>query len=312
LLVTGGLGYVGGRLTEMSAARPGIDVTLTSRRSPASLPATTGAAIAQVELDDTSRLAELCRGVDAVVHLAGMSAAECARDPGRAIGAREAHVAALLRAATAAGVPRLVYVSTAHVYGAALVGRVDEDTPPRPKHPYARSHLAAEEVVRAARARGDIDAAVVRLSNAFGAPASSSADCWALVANDLCRQGVRTRRMVLRTQGHQRRDFVAMSEVCRALLFLCGVPRLAFDTFNVGGGETPTILDLAQSIAACVEDRLGFRPAVLPGVEQDSVGEGNLDFRSDRLARQGFEAVPGAHRAELARLVDFCAREPGP
>jgi UDP-glucose 4-epimerase len=154
---------------------------------------------------------------------------------------------------------------------------------------------------------------VARVSNAFGAPVSPSAECWKLVANDLCRQAVRTRCMTLRTRGQQRRDFVPMSEACRALLFLCDVSpgQLAFDTFNVGSGDAPTLLELAERIAARTEARLRFRPVVVPGTDSDTVGTGPLEFRSDRLVRQGFEAQQGAERAEMDRLIDFCAREAG-
>jgi UDP-glucose 4-epimerase len=313
LLVTGGLGYIGGRFYEVSSARGGAQITLTSRRPAAAAQAARGATIAQVELTDTARLLPLCRGVDAVVHLSGMNAADCARDPVGAIESRESAVSALLRAAIEAGVPRLVYVSTAHVYGAALTGQVTEDTPARPQHAYARSHFAAEEIVRAARARGDIDAVVARLSNAFGAPVFPSAECWTLVANDLCRQAVRTHSMTLRTQGRQRRDFVPMSDVCRALLLFCDAPRgtVKFDTYNVGSGDAPTILELAERIAARTQARLHFRPAVVVGTAQDAVGEGRLDFRSDRLAELGFETMRGAELAELDRLIDFCASGEG-
>lgn len=312
LLVTGGLGYIGGRFAQYATAMNGIRVTLTSRRVPAAA-ATPQAVVAQVDPLDERRLAELCRDVDAVVNLAGMNAAAAGLAPETACESRVKAISALLRAARTQGVRRLIQVSTAHVYGAALAGEVDEATVPRPQHPYGRSHLAAEEVVRAARERGEIEGIVVRLSNSFGAPASPDADCWDLVVNNLCRQAVTERRMLLRTTGAQRRDFIAMSEVCRALLFLCRLPsgRVAHPTYNLGGNDAPTLAGLAERIAARVAERLAFRPEVRVGTVQDAVGTAVFEFRTARLAAAGFEHDPAAARAELDGLIEFCARQGG-
>src|SRR5207302_2088026 len=108
---------------------------------------------------------------------------------------------------------------------------------------------------------------VVRLSNAFGAPVDPATECWHLVTNDLCRQAVTLRRAVLKTQGSQRRDFIAVAEVCRAITHLLQLPkpRLGDGLFNLGGGWAPTLLQMAQLVAARVEACLGFQPEVIRG-----------------------------------------------
>ncbi len=307
LLVTGGLGYVGGRFAGMLAANSGIQLTLTTRRDIARVAWAPAATVAMVDPGDEARLARLCQGVDAVVHLSGMNAAECKRDPAAALAVRVLGITTLLRAAASQGVARLIYVSTAHVYGAALSGTVTEQTAARPDHPYGVSHLAAEQVVRSARPQ--IDGIVARLSNTFGAPIDASADCWSLVTNDLCRQAVNTRRIELRTAGRQHRDFIAMSEACRALLFLCRLPRERESdaTFNIGG-DSSTLIEVAGRIATRVDALLGFRPEIHAGTAEDTVGTGDLAFRSEKLRAAGFEPDSAAPRAELDELIYFCAR----
>lgn len=310
LLVTGGMGYIGGRFAEAIAADPDCSLVLTSRRpGQATLPAR--ARLEILDPCDEPRLAKACAGCDAVVHLAGMSAAECARDPDGSIEARVNAARALLSAAAAAGVRRIVCVSSAHVYGAALEGVVDEEVEPKPSHPYGRSHLAAEQVMRAAHARGELDAVVIRLSNSFGAPANAAPEAWKLVLNQLGRQAVRERRMTLATAGNQRRDFIAMSEVCRALRHLCVAPATALRAglFNVGGEWAPTIADAAGAIAKRVTAKLGFTPPVVRGAVADPVGAGPLDFRCQRLRDSGFAALADSRDAELDRLISSCEHE---
>jgi UDP-glucose 4-epimerase len=312
LLITGGLGYVGGRFAEWLAGEPGHSLILTTRAESAEGPLPPNVHV-ETSLDprDQRRLAILCTGCDAVLHLAGMNAAECRRDPQTAIESRTAAIDALIAAVAAQRVPRLVYLSSAHVYGAALTGVVDEQTAPLPEHPYARSHHAAEQRVLAARARGEVDALVVRLSNSYGAPANAAQDCWRLVVNDLCRQAVGTRRMVLDTAGRQRRDFIAMSEVCRALHHLCGLPaaRVGEGIFNVGGDWAPMLIEVAAEIAATVSATLHFTPPLVTGERADSVGTGPLEFRTRKLRDSGFVPQSAARRSELERLIRHCARE---
>ena len=149
----------------------------------------------------------------------------------------------------------------------------------------------------------------MRLSNSYGAPATDAPEAWKLVANQLCRDAVRMRRIELKTQGLQRRDFIPLSEVCRALLFLCGAPAgsLAARTFNVGGDDASRILDLAARIAARTQLRLQFEPLIHIGTDRDTVGAGPLEFSSERVRQLGFQPAPGAADAELDRLIEHCA-----
>jgi UDP-glucose 4-epimerase len=311
ILLTGGLGYLGGRLAQTLAGAPDHELILgTRRRVAAAPPWLPQATIAAMDWSDERELARVCRGMDAIVHLAGMNAKACAKDPLGALAFNGVATARLLRAAIEQGVSRFIYLSTAHVYGAALSGSVDEKTCPAPRHPYATSHRAGEDAVLMAHAAGTVQGIVVRLSNSFGAPVEPEVDCWSLLVNDLCRQAVATRQMVLRTAGQQRRDFVAISDACRAIVHLLKAPAaiVAEGLFNVGSGWAPTLLEMAEKAASRVESVLGFRPQIRTGVARDAVGDGKLDFGIRRILDTGFEWPQQSIVEELDRLIVFCAR----
>jgi UDP-glucose 4-epimerase len=206
-----------------------------------------------------------------------------------------------------AGVRRFVYISTAHVYGFPLAGTITEETCPHPLHPYATSHRAAEDAVRSASAQGLIECAVLRLSNAFGSPAQAEADCWDLLFNDLCRQAVVSGALVLRSSGMQRRDFISMTDACRAIQHCLRLPvtLLQNHVFNLGGQWSPTILEVAMFVADRFESRGHVRPDItsLPAATDEKPEP--LDYRIDCLKSTGF--VPAMDtKAELDGLIAFC------
>ncbi len=313
MLLTGGAGYLGGRLAGFLAGHAGYEVVL-GTRTPERLPQWAGShGIVRTDWAEEAALARACAGVDAVVHLAGMNARHCAADPVGALAFNGLATARLVSAACHERVGRFIYLSTAHVYGSALVGSVDENTCPQPRHPYATSHRAAEDVVRHAQHAGRIEGLVVRLSNCFGAPADIRPDCWTLLVNDLCLQAVRTRRLVMETTGEQRRDFIALGEACRAVAHLLAAPAelCREEVLNVGGDWAPTLREMAALIAARAAAALGFDPEVQAGERTDVVGGGFTEYRIARLRASGFTTDHNAAVAELDRLLRFCQEHQG-
>jgi UDP-glucose 4-epimerase len=307
VLITGGFGYLGGRLGLFLASRPGHEVLLGSRQkneSPLWLP---HVMVVQSQWNSTAGLEQICLGVDTVVHLAGMNAQECATDPSAALEFNAGVTARLLQAAVRQGVKRFIYLSTAHVYGSPLTDVITEETRPSSLHPYATSHRAGEDVVREANQRGVIEGIVIRLSNAYGAPAHKGANCWMLLVNDLCRQAATTGAMTLRSSGMQRRDFVPLQEACRAIEHLLRSPLqdLRGDVFNLGGEWSPTVWEMACLVQQRCTAVLGITPTLTRVAPQADEVTADLEYRLDALRGSGFH--PEIDRiGEIDRLLEFC------
>ena len=307
VLVTGGLGYLGGRLLAHLKGTGRYRLRASTRRRLAARPGWAGNfEVMEADLLDGAALTRLCRGTGTVIHLAALNAKECAADPGRAQRVNVEGTRLLLGAASAAGVKRFVYFSTAHVYGAPLQGTIDENTSPDPKHPYATTHLEAEELVRAS----GLDGLVIRLSNAIGAPMDSAADCWMLLCNDLCRQAVTARELVLRGDGGDRRDFVALSDIGRAIEHFLALPAVAWGQglFNIGGGKSRSTMKMAERIAGRCGAVLGFTPPVRRETAPQERNKTPLDYRIDRLLGTGFQLENDLDEEIDATLL-LCGRD---
>lgn len=310
ILITGGMGYLGGRLAQVLTECPGRRVRLGVHRRPQTdLDWLPRAEVVPIDLESGGGLEQACRGVSNVVHLAALDAAACVDDPERAVILNTLGTLRLIRAAERNGVGRFVYFSTAHVYGSPLQGRIDEETIPRPFHPYATTHRAAEDFVLAAHRSGKLVGLVTRLSNGVGAPAHSGITQWSLAANDFCRQAVTTGRIVLRSSGLQCRDFAMMSDIGLALLHLLDLPRgLCGDgLFNLGGEKPMRVVDLAKHVAARCERVLAFRPEVVCPSPVRGEATNSIDYRIDRLKATGYQP-----RASVSQEIDdtllFCIR----
>jgi UDP-glucose 4-epimerase len=264
ILITGGYGFLGGRLA-LYMQQAGHQVCIGSRRSnkepPNWLPQ---AEVLQINWGSEDGLAHICNGNDVVIHAAGMNAKECTNDPVGALEINGVATARLLSAAIRCKVKRFIYLSTAHVYASPLVGEITEITCTQNLHPYATSHLAGEQTVMKAGQFGEIDGVVLRLSNAFGAPAHKDVNCWDLLVNELCSQAVETGMMVLRSSGIQERDFIPITEVCRIVEMLVSknsaIPNKYI--YNLGSNFSHSVYSMAKLIQSRCKIIQGIEPSI--------------------------------------------------
>mgnify|MGYP000975581250 CR=1 FL=1 len=179
ILVTGGAGYIGSVIVSRLTAR-GHDVVVYDDLSRGHRAAVAGG-VPLVDGDvrdaDAVRDALLEGGCEAVVHMAALAeVAESVAEPARYRSVNVDGTAAVLAAARAADVDRLVFSSTAAVYGAPQRTPIDEDDALAPTNPYGETKLAAEELLWQARERDGLGATALRYFNACGADGACGED----------------------------------------------------------------------------------------------------------------------------------------
>jgi UDP-glucose 4-epimerase len=302
LLVTGAGGYVGSGLVE-TLLSDGWEVRALGRKPAPHLD------VEQVVADlsrDADAVTRACEGVKVVVHLAGENEVVAARDPITALGGTILGTQRIVRAAEQAGVKRLLYMSTVHVYGDRIAegATLSEEHRPEPRAPYAVARLASEHLV-ASLASSGADVVVFRLTNSVGAPAHPAVDRWSLVANDLCRQGVVTGRLELRSSGVQWRDFVALRDVRRMVTAACRSEQpVPPGTYNLGSGKPLTVRGLAGLIQDAFERLTGHRPE-LHAPEPGPTTPDPYHVSVDAAARHGLRAETPIEIA-VDETVRFC------
>lgn len=311
VLITGGFGFVGGRLADY-LSKSGHEIILGTRRLADSPVWLSQADVLEIDWSDGAALTKTCKGVDVIIHAAGMNAQDCAANPVAALAVNGLETAQLVAIACQSAVRRFIYISTAHVYAKPLVGNITEEVCPRNSHPYATSHLAGENSVLGESRQGKIEGIVLRLSNAYGAPMHQGVNCWMLLANDLCRQAVEIRELVLQSNGLDVRDFIGLNEVCRAVEPLVSgcVKDNQTGIFNLGSGKSLSAIEMAKIIQQRSIEILGFKPEIRC---QDG-GGGNyssydkLSYKSERFAALGIDFKSQSHAEEIDKLLQYCQK----
>lgn len=306
VLVTGALGYIGGRVAQ-ALSNAGYAVYCGTRQKNLALPHwLPNARLVSLDWSSQASLQDACSGMDYVLHLAAMNENESVKDPVGALLMNGVASLMLLEASIASGVQRFVYFSTAHVYGAPLQGSIDEVTLPRPQHPYAITHKVAEDFVLAAHDQKRIEGVVLRLSNGFGAPATHDVDRWTLLVNDLCRQAVVTGQLKLNSAGLQLRDFITLEDVSRAVnhLLQLAPQALADGLFNLGGDASTSILSMTEQVAARWKILTGKDlPIVRP--EHSGPLPAPLNYSCEKLKATGFTLTSNVHQ-EIDATLCLC------
>jgi UDP-glucose 4-epimerase len=171
LLVTGGAGYIGSVVAAM-ALREGHQVAVLDDLSTGHADAIpVGAAFTQGPVRDHAQ-AMLADGVDAVLHFAAKSlVAESVAKPALYWGHNLGGSLALLEAMRQTGVARIVFSSTAAVYGEPEHTPIEEDAPARPTSPYGASKLAVDTALAEHARMHKIGAVSLRYFNVAGAAA---------------------------------------------------------------------------------------------------------------------------------------------
>lgn len=310
VLLTGGFGNLGGRLSSYLHKQQMFNIRLGSRADRNAPSWAPDAQTTRLDVLDPTSLDTSLVGVDTVVHLAALNDIECARDPELAHAVNVIGTQNLLRAAAAAGVNKIIYLSTAHVYGTPLVGTVNELTIPYPQHPYGVTHLEAEQFVGKVHDSGQMTGIRIRCANGFGAPMDPGVNIWHILVNDLCRQAVEYGTLTLRSRGDQERNFVPLHDICEAVLHLMCLDQqnLGNGLFNLGHKDSTSVWNMARRIAQRCEAVFGFSPPIIRPPAEMNEHPQSLDYRSEKLRATGF-APRGDLDAELDELLAFCARE---
>ena len=312
ILITGGLGYVGGRVANyLKEKEPHTHIFLTTRNRNRKLPQWTEKfTILEMDILDESSITNCLKGkdIDIIIHLAALNEVDSMKDPKLALEVNTKGTYRLLNLSHKTGIKNFIYFSTIHVYGDISKSIITEKTPTRPFHPYAITHRAAEDFVNCFRHYYGMKTLIFRLSNGYGYPEHKEINGWSLVFNGICKQAVTEGKILLRSSGRQYRDFISLHDVARAVHhFTFIIPdRWGDGLYNLGGNCSMSILEVAQKISDIY--KLKFKREIEIKTKQDennSIIPKPVKYDVKKLMGTGF-TLKGDMLYEIERTMELC------
>lgn len=259
VLITGGAGFIGHHLA-IAWGRRGAEVVLldnfrTGRReNVAAVRAAlgdTGVTLVEGSITDPDAVAQAMEGCTIVHHLAAqVSVPESVARPLECVEINVHGLLTVLDAARARGVSRVVFSSSAAVYGDDPRSPKTEDMAPSPKSPYGITKLDGEYYLRMYAELHGLPGVSLRYFNVFG-PRQDPRSVYAAAVPifvERARQGL---PLTVFGDGSQTRDFVYVEDVAAANILAATHPEAGKgEVFNVAQGGVTTIGELAHTIVS--------------------------------------------------------------
>ena len=258
VLVTGGAGFVGGgvvrRLVEQGARVTVLDDLFTGRAE--TLP--TSVQFVQGSVTDATLVQELVADASVVFHMAARNIIASTKNPRDDFDTNIGGTLNVLMSARESKPDRVVYTSSASVYGNPRSIPINEDDPLVLLSPYAVSKLGGENYCGAFYESYGLPVAVVRYSNVFG-PGQLPDNPYCGVVSKFFASAMAGEPLQIHGDGEQTRDFTFVDDAVEATLMAAIHPRAEGEVFNVGTGIETSVNALAAGIAAAVGGEIEIR-----------------------------------------------------
>ncbi|QUE76589.1 NAD-dependent epimerase/dehydratase family protein [Stutzerimonas stutzeri] len=302
ILITGGAGFIGSNLVDALGAR-GYSVRVLDNFSSgkrSNLPDADHVEVLEGDVADAMMVRRAVQGCRAVVHLAAVASVQASVDD--PIGTHQSNLIGTLNlceAMRAEGVSRVVFASSAAVYGNNGEGQpINEDTPKAPLTPYAADKLASEHYLDFYRRQHGLEPVIFRFFNIFGPRQDPSSPYSGVISifTERARKGL---PITVFGDGGQTRDFLYVGDLVEVLVQALEAPEVQEGAVNVGLNRATSLNQLLEAVG----EVLGGLPEVShqaprPGdIRHSRASNGRL------LQRYRLPDPPTGMRDGLAKLL---------
>jgi len=301
VLVVGGAGFVGSHLVDQLIHEPVREIVVLDnfvRGTRSNLRAAaqdSRVRFVDGSITDLELLRELMKGTEYVFHLAALWLYECVHQPRSALDVNVVGTYNVIESAQQAGVKKVVYSSSASVYGDAAFTPMTEDHPFNNRTMYGATKIAGEQFFRAFYEQHHLDYVALRYMNIYGPRMDYKGTYVSVIMKVLDRidQGLPP---IVFGDGSQAYDFIHVEDVARANI-LALKSDATDEFFNVGMGVKTTIDELVEMLLEITGSDLRpeYRPQeqmfVTQRVGSTEKAERLLGFRASVELREGLRSV---------------------
>lgn len=306
VLVTGGAGFIGSNLVKL-LLEEGHSVRVIDDLSSGHAENLRGL---DVEFINDSILSlgsveQACKGVDVVFHMAASVGRQRSIDfPQKDSEINLIGTVNVLESMKKNNVGRIVYSSSAAIFGELVETVIDENHPLNADSPYGVSKLAAEKMILAYSGIYGFTGVCLRYFNIYGV--NQRFDKYGNVIPIFANRIFNKLPLCIYGDGEQTRDFVNVKDVARAN-YLAATKATKSDVFNLGSGEVITINNLAKFMLDYTDSNLEIqylpeRPADVKHCKADaSKVLKDLGFKTTVALEDGLKDYMDWYKKELVK-----------
>lgn len=301
ILVTGGAGFIGSYVTRL-LAHSGHSVNILDNLKSGLRDAIPDAAKLVVgDINDPQKCAQALEGVDSVIHLAGLIIVpESVKDPIKYCENNLIGTVNLLESMRKANVKKIIFSSSACVYGTPEILPIKEDAPLHPDNPYGASKASIEAFLQSYHAVFDFDTTILRYFNPYGPGELHNPETHAIP--NFIKAIIAKKPIPLYWEGEQIRDFIYIEDLAQVhvdVLSLSG-----FQIFNIGTERGIKVKDVIDEIFKIV----GYKVPI------DNLGQRAGDVAANYASSQKLKkAVAWRAKVSLAeglkRTIDYYKKQ---
>jgi UDP-glucose 4-epimerase len=284
ILVTGGAGFIGSNLVD-KLVRMGAKVTVLDdlfTGDTANIDELDEINFVRGSVTDAFLVNELVSKADIVFHVACRNIIVSTKNPFDDFQVNVGGTYNILLASKNHNIEKIVYTSSASVYGNALYIPIHEEEGLRPLNPYAASKLSAENYCIAYYESFDLPVTIVRYSNVYGIKQSPTNPYCGVISKflDAIEKGIRPK---IHGDGEQTRDFTYIDDAVSATILAAISPKTVGEVFNLGSGKETSVINLARTVIAIANGHIGdMEPEYIDRRDIDNVRRRVLNIEKIR------------------------------
>ncbi len=307
LMLIGGAGLVGSHIVDRLLQEPVAEVVVYdnfvrgTRANLAAAARNPKCRVVDASILDREALKRELKGVDGVFLLASLWLGECVAEPRTAWEVNTLGTWNVVEACLEAGVKRIVYSSSASVYGNALTTPMTEEHPFNNRTTYGATKIANEQMLRAIYDQHKLPYVGLRYMNIYG-PRMDYRGTYVSVIMKVIDRIFAGQPPVIFGDGSQVYDFIYIDDVARANVLAMSAD-CADENFNIGMGIGTSINELVAHLLELTGSTLTpeYRPDaqsfVTHRIGSTAKAEQLLGFRATTPLREGLAKVVAWRKA---------------
>ena len=245
IVVTGGAGFIGSYVVKILLDKGHKVVVLDNLSASQKDTVDKRAQLIIGDIKDPVQSRKALKGADAVIHMAGLIIVpESVKDPIKYCENNVIGTVSFLESMRKEGVKKIIFSSSACVYGNPQKLPIKEDAPVNPDNPYGASKASIEAFLQSYHAVFGFDVVILRYFNPYGPGEMHNPETHAIP--NFIKATLAKKTLPLYWKGEQIRDFIYIEDLARAHVDVLPLP--GFEIFNIGCEKGIKVKDVVDEI----------------------------------------------------------------